>query len=194
MGLFWASKDAAAATAAYRVLVSIVPAQQAQLEQLYNASLAAVPDTSAEVDRGSAIGERAAAAMIAARTNDGRFGAPRLPDGARCRGSGVRCCPAFVNDPAGWLRFVKPFLLESQSQFRSAGPFALTSAAYATEFNQVKSIGSLTSATRTMFQTNSVPLLGGERCRGRGTASSAPCPRRRGSRSRRTHASSPCTT
>ena len=39
-GAFWASKDAAAATAAYRVLVSIVPAQQAQLEQLYHASLA----------------------------------------------------------------------------------------------------------------------------------------------------------
>ncbi len=48
VGLFWASKDAAVATAAYRVLVSIVPAQQAQLEQLYNASLAAVPDTSAK--------------------------------------------------------------------------------------------------------------------------------------------------
>ena len=63
--------------------------------------------------------------------------------------------PAFVNDPAGWLRFVKPFLLDSQSQFRSAGPFPLTSAEYATEFNEVKSIGSLTSTTRTMFQTNS---------------------------------------
>jgi hypothetical protein len=37
----------------------------------------------------------------------------------------------------------------------SAGPFPLTSAAYATEFNQVKSLGSLNSTTRTMFQTNS---------------------------------------
>ena len=50
-GAFWASKDAAVATAAYRVLVSIVPAQQAQLELLYNASLAAIPDHVGEVDR-----------------------------------------------------------------------------------------------------------------------------------------------
>ena len=85
-----------------------------------------------------------------------------------------------MNDPAGWMRFVKPFLLESQSQFRSAGPFPLTSAAYATELNQVKSIGSLTSATRTMFQTNSCPVLGGERRADVVSASSAPCPRRRG--------------
>ena len=92
--------------------------------------------------------------MIVARTNDGRFGAPGFPTGL-LPGQWRPVLPAFVNDPAGWMRNVKPFLLQSQSQFRSAGPFPLTSAAYATEFNQVKSIGSLNSATRTMFQTNS---------------------------------------
>ena len=40
----WDSMDAAAATAAYRVLVEILPAQQPTLEPLYEASLAAVPD------------------------------------------------------------------------------------------------------------------------------------------------------
>jgi hypothetical protein len=149
---FWASKDAAAATAAYRVLVSIVPAQQAQLQQLYNASLAALPNTSAKWI-GVSIGGRAADAMIAARTGDGRFGAPGFPVGT-LPGQWRPVLPAFVNDPNGWVRNVKPFLLQTQSQFRSAGPFPLTSAAYAAEFNQVKSIGSLTSATRTMFQTN----------------------------------------
>ena len=89
---------------------------------------------------------------------------------------------------------MKPFLLQSQSQFRSAGPFPLTSAEYAAEFNEVKSVGSLTSATRTMFQTNAALLLGGERRRGHGTASFARCRRSRGSRSRRTRASSRCST
>ena len=80
-GAFWASKDAAAVAAAYRVLVSIVPSQQAQLEQLYNASLAALPNTSGKWIGMVGIGGRAADAMIAARTNDGRFGSPGFPTG-----------------------------------------------------------------------------------------------------------------
>jgi hypothetical protein len=40
----WYSTDAAAATAAYRVLVNVVPAQQAHLQELYQASLDAIPD------------------------------------------------------------------------------------------------------------------------------------------------------
>ncbi len=124
-----------------------------QLEQLYNASLAKLPNTSGKWI-GISIGGRAADAMIAARTGDGRFGACCFPTGT-LPGQWRPVLPAFVNDPAGWMRNVKPFLLESQSQFRSAGPFPLTSAAYATEFNQVKTVGSLNSATRTMFQTNS---------------------------------------
>ena len=149
----WTSKDAAAATAAYKVLVSLVPAQQPALEALYQASLAGIPEWSAKWD-GIAIGEAAAAAMIAARTNDGRFGTPGFATGL-LPGQWRPVLPAFVNDPAAWLRNVKPFLVESSSQFRSAGPHPLTSAAYAMEFNEVKSLGQDTSATRTAFQTNS---------------------------------------
>jgi hypothetical protein len=39
------SKEAAAATAAYRVLLNIVPAQQSVLDAQYAASLAAIPDS-----------------------------------------------------------------------------------------------------------------------------------------------------
>ena len=39
----WYSKDAAAAAAAYRVLLGIVPTQEAALTTLYNASLAPIP-------------------------------------------------------------------------------------------------------------------------------------------------------
>ena len=54
------SKQAAAATAAYRVLVSIVPAQQPVLEAQYTASLTSIPDGSSKT-RGIAVGEAAAA-------------------------------------------------------------------------------------------------------------------------------------
>ncbi len=149
---FRASKDAAVATAAYRVLLSIVPTQQAQLEPLYDASLAAVSDPFARA-AGISVGEAAAAAMIAARTNDGRFGPPGFPTGT-LPGQWRPVLPAFANDPAGWVRNVKPFLVQSASQFGSLAPFPLTSAQYAAEFNEVKSVGSLTSATRTAAQTN----------------------------------------
>jgi hypothetical protein len=146
------SKKAAAATAAYRVLLNLVPAQEAALTDQYNASLAAIPDGRSE-RRGVRVGNAAAGAMIAARTADGRFGASFFPVGD---GAGVwrPVLPGFANDPLAWLGQVKPFLIRRPSQFRSEGPYALTSAEYTAEFNQVKELGSATSTTRTEDQTH----------------------------------------
>jgi PAP2 superfamily len=146
------SIDAAAATAAYRVLVHLVPAQQATLEARYAASLGAIADGSSKA-RGIAVGEAAAAAMIAARTDDGRFGSFRFPVGAE-PGVWRPVLPAFVNDPAAWLKDVRPFLIEHSSQFRSEGPLELTSRRYAREFNEVKALGSANSTARTADQTH----------------------------------------
>ena len=145
------SMDAAAATAAYRVLVNLAPAQQATLDARYTASLGAIPNGSSKT-RGIAVGEAAAAAMIAARTDDGRFGPFRFAVGS---GPGVwkPVLPAFANDPNAWLKDVKPFLIRSSSQFRSRGPLELTSRKYAREFDEVKSLGSATSTKRTSDQT-----------------------------------------
>jgi hypothetical protein len=145
------SIDAAAAAAAYRLLVHLVPAQQATLETQYAASLAPIPDGSPKT-RGIAVGEAAAAAMIAARTGDGRFGSFRFPIGSG-PGAWKPVLPAFVNDPNAWLKDVKPFLIRSSSQFRTGGPLALTSRKYAREFDEVKSLGSATSIARTADQT-----------------------------------------
>ena len=124
------SKDAAAATAAYRMLVNIVPApQQPLLAAQYAASLAAIPDGSSKT-RGIAVGEAAAAAMIAARTDDGRFGLFRFTVGT-LPGAWRPVLPAFVNDPNAWVKDVKPFLVRSASQFQSDGPLRLTSHKYA---------------------------------------------------------------
>jgi hypothetical protein len=49
---------------------------------------------------------------------------------------------------------VTPFLLQSSSQFRTAGPQSLTSAAWAADFNEVKSLGSVSSSVRTPKQTH----------------------------------------
>ena len=145
------STQAAAATAAYRMLLSIVPGQQAVLDAQYAASLAGIADGAAKT-RGIAVGEAAAAAMIVARTGDGRLGPFRFAVGF---GPGVwrPVLPAFVNDPNAWLKDLKPFLVESSSQFRSKGPLSLTSRKYAREYAEVKSLGSATSTTRTAAQT-----------------------------------------
>jgi hypothetical protein len=148
----WYSKDAAVATAAYRVLVNIVPAQQVALEARYQASLAAIPEGKAKAG-GIAVGEASAAQMIAARTGDGRFGPFRFHVGSE-PGQWRPVLPAFVNDPNAWVAQVRPFLIDSPAQFRSDGPNALDSKRYTREFAEVKSIGSLNSTTRTADQTD----------------------------------------
>jgi PAP2 superfamily len=149
-----ASVDAAAATAAYRVLLAITPTTRHEgLGTAYQATLAAIPDGPSE-QGGVRAGEAAAAAMIAARQNDG-FMAPFTPaigtDAGDWRPIGWPATPAF--DPDGWVGNMKPFLIRSPSQFRTKGPNALTSAAYARDFAEVKEIGALSSSTRTADQT-----------------------------------------
>ena len=147
------SKDAAAATAAYRVLLSLPGAQTMVLDAQYAASLAGIADGVPKT-RGIAVGEAAAAAMIAARTADGRYGPPGFPLDPPGPGVWEPTPPGFVNDPNAWLRNVKPFLVESSSQFRSDGPYPLTSNRYARDLNEVKAVGSLTSTVRTVDQTH----------------------------------------
>ena len=141
----WYSKDAAAATAAYRVLLGIVPAQEPTLTPLYNASLASIPAGAAK-DGGIRVGEVAAAAMLADRKNDGRFGAYRFPAPATPTdpwpvGQWRPVLPAFGNDPAAWIKDVRPFLI--RDPYASPAPYPLTSKKYAREFDEVKTIGSL---------------------------------------------------
>jgi PAP2 superfamily len=162
-----ASKDAAVATAAYMVLSNIVstvpasipfPTRASVLQSLasqYAASLDAIPDSPRKT-KGVAAGTAAAGAMIAAREGDGRFGPSQwVPNSAPGHWQPL-VDPATgqpILDPTPWVGGVKPFLLQSSSQFRTAGPLALGSAAYAAEFNEVKALGSINSAVRTATQT-----------------------------------------
>jgi hypothetical protein len=148
------SKDAAAATAAFRVLVALFPAQQPTLQPLYDRSLAAVEDTPPGARAGGiATGEAAASAMLAARANDGRFG-PFTPVLGTAPGAWRPTPPLFAQDPAPWVGNVRPFLVPDVEMLRSDGPNALTSRAYARDFNEIKKVGSLHSTTRTADETD----------------------------------------
>jgi hypothetical protein len=61
--------------------------------------------------------------------------------------------PAFIPGVLQQFATVLPWSISSPSQFRPAGPPALKSPRYAAEFNEVKSMGSLSSLTRTPDQT-----------------------------------------
>ena len=154
------SKEAAAATAAYRMLVGfddlpgLFPDQLATLQPQYDAYIAGLPDDPpGSKAAGVTIGETTARAMLEARMNDGRFGPP--PDlYPPAPGIWRPTPPNFLNDPAPWVGNVLPFIVPSAEMLRTDGPNALTSAAYTEDFNEVKELGSLTSATRTPDQTD----------------------------------------
>jgi hypothetical protein len=145
------SKPAAAATAAYRALVGLFPTQQATLQPLYAASLEGVPDGPAKTG-GIEVGAASAAAMLAARANDGRGGPFTFVFGTT-PGAWRPTPPNFGLDPAAWVGNVRPFLVPSAQMLRTDGPNALTSAAYAEDLDEVKRLGSLTSKRRTADQT-----------------------------------------
>jgi hypothetical protein len=171
-----ASKGAAAATAAHHVLVALVDQApltatltldvkgviKARLDASYKSSLAEIPNGQAKA-HGIRIGEDAAAAMLANRVADGRFGAPGFPVPA-VPGPGqwrpLNDTPA-ANDPNGWVRTVRPFTLPSPETFHTSGPSELTSPQYTAEFNEVKTLGRATESTRTDQQTALANWSGG---------------------------------
>ena len=130
-----ASLDAAAATAAYQSTLARVPTGPNRLG-------------------GIRAGEAAEAAFLAARQNEG-FMAAFTPvigsEAGKWRPIGWPATPVY--DPDGYVGNLKPFLIKSASEFRTKGPNALTSAAYAKDFAEVKELGALTSTTRTADQT-----------------------------------------
>jgi hypothetical protein len=157
-----ASKAAAVATAAHDVLVGftlVPPLSQAIVDRLHglrNASIAAArtSDGRRAVIAGIRAGRAAAKAMLSKRANDGRFGSFTFAVGSQ-PGQWRPTPPANVNDPFAWVAQVKPFLATSASQFRSKGPHALTSEAYAREYDEVKALGgngTTTPSTRTPEQ------------------------------------------
>ena len=150
------SPDAAVAQAAYDVLVHYFPAQEANLTALHDLALDAVPDGPAKRN-GINFGDLAAAKVLRDRADDGlqtpiasTSPFPTLPFGP-----GVwRLTPsAFAAPQTPWMATMRPFVLRSADQFLPPPPPSLQSQAWVDAFNEVKSLGELSSATRTADQT-----------------------------------------
>jgi hypothetical protein len=148
-----ASPEAAVAAAARRTLDHYLPDQAASVDAQYAAYMAGLPDTGKA--GGVVVGEAAADDIIALRANDGRnaptaiYGDPTLPVVAGL----WQVVPPATTAATPWLAFMRPFMLESGSQFRLAPPRDLRSKRYADDVNETKAYGAQNSALRTPEQT-----------------------------------------
>jgi hypothetical protein len=154
------SPEAATAKAAHDVLVNIFPAQTALLDAAYrdyltNKGLAAD-------NPGVAVGQTAAAGILALRANDGRVPNPLPPPFNGDTVVGVwRPTPSLQPGPppsgssmaTPWLGAVPCFTLKSGDQLRAKPPPSLTSQRYTTDYNEVKALGAYSNSTRTPEQT-----------------------------------------
>jgi hypothetical protein len=150
-----ASPEAAVATAAHDVLAAQLPTQKTTLDAAYASALAVIGDGDAK-SRGILIGQAAAAAVLALRSEDGSDAVVPYTPGS---GPGVwqPTPPAFLAAALpGWGQ-VTAFALASGSQFRPARPtyFDLTSAEYAADYNEEKSIGDVNSTSEPLSKARS---------------------------------------
>jgi membrane-associated phospholipid phosphatase len=147
-----ARPDAAAIEAGRATLAALYPGFKGELAQLADAQLATIPN-GADKQQGIKVGDAVAAKVLQLRANDGSATvAPPFTPGTQP--GNYRPTPPNFPTPVftNWGQ-VTPFVLKSGSQFRPEAPPALTSAAYAQDLNEVKSLGQNTSVTRTAEQT-----------------------------------------
>jgi hypothetical protein len=141
------SKEAAAASAGYGVLVSFYPDKKTDFDAILAAALTGIPEGDAKVN-GIRLGYEAAAGIMALRANDGS----EVAESYRPHASPGLYVPTVVpvNSTAG---AVTPWVMTSGSQFRPAPPPTLTSETWTRDFNEIREIGGLKSTRRTPEQT-----------------------------------------
>jgi hypothetical protein len=151
--------SAAAAKAGHDVLVGLFPAQSATLDADYANFLA--ENGIDPLDPATSVGARAAANMLALRASDGRFplnpppflGSTAIPQWRPTPSLLPGSPPTLSPGLTPWVATVTPFTMLSDSQFRVDPPPELTSQVWADDYNETKTVGSLTSSTRTTEQT-----------------------------------------
>ena len=156
-----ADPDAAVASAAYWVMKRTTLAGNPPIDQWYMESLATIPDGESK-ELGKALGKRSADALIANRANDGFsqliINSANPPNGVnpgeyRSTLTAVNWVPTqtlvAVRNLPNWGTVMKPWVIESNQQFRPAGPYTVNSNEYTADFNEVKSKGARVNSTRT---------------------------------------------
>lgn len=143
-----ASQDAAAATAAYEVLVAHFPSQKSALDDSYAITLATVADPRAR-DAGVAIGRAAAALALKAGGIDSSVAqVPYLP---RAQAGVWVPTQLPVFDPYS-IAF-KPWILARADSVRPGPPPSLDSDTWVRSYNEVKRLGGKASKDRTPHET-----------------------------------------
>ena len=142
-----ASVDAAVTAATRTALLKLMPGQQAAIDADYQAALRSLPDGPAKSD-GIAVGEQAAAAVVAACANDGAV-APNMYRPHTT--AGVYVPTAFPAVPHWGKR--RPWVMTSGDQFRPGPPPGLTSDVWKRDFAEIKALGGKDSTQRTPEQT-----------------------------------------
>ena len=151
-----ASAEAAASSAARAVLMQLYPAQKAMIEEAFAASIKAIPDGAAKTE-GVALGEKVAAAVRADRASDGTD----EPDTYRPITTPGVWIPTTMPPFEQYAR-AKPWVLKSADQFRPGPPPALSSAVYARDYNETKTLGGAKSTARSPAQTQAVRFWTGD--------------------------------
>lgn len=143
-----ASVDAAVASANRVTLAKLLPSQEAAVGAAYQAALAKLADGPAKA-AGIAVGEKAAAAVLARRLDDGAA----TPERYRPLTAAGTYVPTAAVAAPQWVQR-KPWNLTSPAQFRPGPPPALTSAQWARDYEEVRVLGAKTSSKRSAEQTD----------------------------------------
>ncbi|HET7459680.1 MAG TPA: vanadium-dependent haloperoxidase [Longimicrobium sp.] len=143
-----ASQDAAAATAAYRVLVASLPQHKTALDESYSIAMDAVADAPAK-EAGRLIGERAAAAALAVGGIDSTI----APVPYRPRTTPGEWVATALPDIQPYMVTFHPWVIPSATALRPPPPPALGSARWARDYDEVRRLGGRASTERTPRQT-----------------------------------------
>jgi PAP2 superfamily len=141
------SKEAAAAAAATAVLTGLLPQVRDEVRAALATYLEAIPNGKPKTD-GIRLGEAVAAKILEARANDGAG----APDSYRPRTTPGVYVPTALTIAPMWEN-VRPFAMMNPSQFRPVPPLKLDSSQWATDYNEIKELGSKISSKRTARQT-----------------------------------------
>jgi len=142
-----ASKQAAAAVAAARVLLGLQVQAERELTAVLAAYLARIGEGDAKSE-GIEVGEAAAALILQARASDGAD----LPDSYRPKAKAGVYVPTAPTIGSVWPT-LKPFAMTTAAQFRPQPPIALQSQQWAADYNEIKAFGARASSKRSARQT-----------------------------------------
>jgi hypothetical protein len=157
-----ASPRAAAIEAAYVILVDAYPMQASALSTQVKASLAALAltESAQSISDGAAWGQTVANAIWAWRQTDG-FAPPPAPFEGVLAIAGTPAAVGYwlptppLNAPGAGtqLATMTPWVLVRASQFRLPPPYSLSSAQYAADLAETKTMGAFSGSPRTADQS-----------------------------------------